>query len=59
MEYGKACQLVLDECRQALGKVDEGQVKEFISLVYSVFHRCGSCFIVTRSICKKISTSWN
>ena len=35
MEYGKACQLVLDECRQALGKVDEGQVKEFISLVYS------------------------
>lgn len=35
MKYGKACQLVLDECRQALGKVDEGQVKEFISLVYS------------------------
>lgn len=35
MEYGQAYQLVLDECKQALGKIDEQQIKEFISLIYS------------------------
>ena len=35
MEYGQAYRLVLDECKQALGKVDEKQVKEFISLIYN------------------------
>ena len=55
MEYGKACQLVLDECRQALGKVDEGQVKEFISV--SAVERASKFFSVSATVEIKITCS--